>query len=318
MAALQGTTRQLKAQLDALTPQVEQRLRQPVAEAERQTSALASRVDGLATTLTRLTARVDELSARVDALSRQLRAASPGRPPAPVPPAPAPVVGAPPAASPPGTAVPVNPAGPGTAMPAAPGTATPVPTAPATAPPAPSPGSPATAMPAPGPTPAPPGPPGPLSAVPPPPAPARPATGTLQPQDVYQAAYLDFSKGSYALAIAGFREFLRRFPDHPLAGNAQYWIGEAHFSEARRLLDSGQADRAREELETAVQEFRRVVTTYPRSEKTPAALYREAMALLELKQPQLAQARLQYLVDNFPQAAEAPLAREQLAALRER
>ncbi|HXG16776.1 MAG TPA: hypothetical protein VNK50_11035, partial [Calidithermus sp.] len=48
VAALQGTTRQLKAQLDALTPQVEQRLREPVAEAERQTSALASRVDGLA------------------------------------------------------------------------------------------------------------------------------------------------------------------------------------------------------------------------------------------------------------------------------
>jgi hypothetical protein len=35
-----------------------------------------------------------------------------------------------------------------------------------------------------------------------------------------------------------------------------------------------------------------------------------------LKQPGVAQARLQYLVDNFPQAAEVSLAREQLADLK--
>ncbi|PYN93863.1 MAG: tol-pal system protein YbgF, partial [Candidatus Rokuibacteriota bacterium] len=50
----------------------------------------------------------------------------------------------------------------------------------------------------------------------------------------------------------------------------------------------------------------------------PAALYKEALALLELKQPQVAQARLQYLVDNFPQAEETPLARERLTVLKER
>jgi len=59
----------------------------------------------------------------------------------------------------------------------------------------------------------------------PPPVGSRPTTNTLQPQDIYQAAYLDFSKGSYALAIAGFREFLRRFPDQALAGAAQYRRG---------------------------------------------------------------------------------------------
>jgi TolA-binding protein len=42
------------------------------------------------------------------------------------------------------------------------------------------------------------------------------------------------------------------------------------------------------------------------------------MTLVELKQPAVAQARLQYLVDNFPQAAEAPLAREQLASMKDR
>jgi len=146
----------------------------------------------------------------------------------------------------------------------------------------------------------------------------RPATNALQPQDIYQAAYIDFSKGSYALAMAGFREFLRRFPDHPLAGNAQYWIGESHFSLARGHANAGQADRAAQELEQAVQELRKVVANYPRGEKAPTALYKEALALIELKQPGLAQQRLEYLVANFPQAEETPMARERLAAIKTR
>lgn len=144
---------------------------------------------------------------------------------------------------------------------------------------------------------------------------SRPSTGAIQPQDVYQTAYIDYSKGSYPLAIAGFREFLRRYPDHDLADNAQYWIGEAHFSVARGHVNANQADKAHEELERAVQEFRKVIANYPRGDKAPTALYKEALALVELKQPALAQSRLQYLIDNFPQAEEAPLARERLSAL---
>jgi tol-pal system protein YbgF len=157
------------------------------------------------------------------------------------------------------------------------------------------------------------------SAVPPsspapatPPPTARSTTGTPQPQDLYQAAYLDFSKGSYDLAITEFREFLRRYPEQELAGNAQYWIGEAYWSLARTQA----ADRATKALEQAVQEFRKVLANYPRSEKAPTALYKEALALIELKQPTLAQARLEYLIDNFPQAEETPLARERLASLK--
>ena len=150
----------------------------------------------------------------------------------------------------------------------------------------------------------------------PPPVGQRPATNALQPQDIYQAAYIDFSKGSYPLAMAGFREFLRRYPDHPLAGNAQYWIGEGYFSQARAAANAGQAERVGQELESAVQEFRKVLANYPRSEKAPTALYKEALALIDLKQPAVAQQRLEYLVANFPQAEETPLARERLNSLK--
>ena len=154
------------------------------------------------------------------------------------------------------------------------------------------------------------------------PAPAAPGTagaprssGGPTPEQAYQAAYLDFSKGNYPLAVAGFREFVRRHPDAALADQAQYWVGESLFSQARASLATGQTDKANRELEQAVQEFRRVSLNYPRGDKVPTALYKEALALLELKQTRLAQTRLQYLIDNFPQSEEAPLAKERLANL---
>jgi TolA-binding protein len=47
----------------------------------------------------------------------------------------------------------------------------------------------------------------------------------------------------------------------------------------------------------------------------PTAIYKEALALIELGQPALARSRLQYLLEHFPRSEEAPLARERLGAL---
>src|SRR5262249_14136092 len=83
--------------------------------------------------------------------------------------------------------------------------------------------------------PVPPSPPSPPSAsapVPRPTAPAAPgqAAGGPSAEESYQAAYLDFTRGRYELALTGFREFLRRYPDSPLADSAQYGIGESYYS----------------------------------------------------------------------------------------
>ena len=148
------------------------------------------------------------------------------------------------------------------------------------------------------------------------PQPAQPSAGGPSAQESYQAAYQDLSKSLYPLAVSGFREFLRRFPDSPLADSAQYSIGEAYFGMAH-AAGAGQADKAKEALEQAVKEFRKVVVNYPRGGKIPTALYKEALALAELKQTALARERLQYLLDHFPQSEEAPLAKERLAALKQ-
>jgi TolA-binding protein len=140
-----------------------------------------------------------------------------------------------------------------------------------------------------------------------------PGDGTAE--ESYKAAYLDFTKGNYTLAIAEFREFVRRYPDAAQIDAAQYWIGESYFSMGRAAASAGQTGKARDALEQSVQEFRKVFMNYPRGRQVPTALYKEALALVELKQMQVAKARLQYLVDNFPQSEEAPLARERLKNL---
>jgi len=283
VAAAQQAAQRAKSEAEtAALRAVDARLRAQGADGERDVTGLNRRLDGLATTLTELTARVDELTGRVDALGRQARGggASTATPstPSSAPPPGTPSSGIPPSGTPPSSTA----------------TARPVPASPPAAPTTPSP----------------------VTPTPPPPVGQRPATNALQPQDIYQAAYIDFSKGSYALAMAGFREFLRRFPDHALAGNAQYWIGESYLSQARAAANAGQSERVAQELESGVQEFRKVLANYPRSEKAPSALYKEALALIELKQPAVAQQRLEYLVANFPQAEETPLARERLSTLK--
>ena len=300
VAAQQAAQRARTEAEAAATRAVDARMRGQTAEEQRQLEALNRRLDGLTTSLTELTTRVDDLASRLEALNRQQRGAAPAAPRTATPSTETPPATPFPSATP--SAAPLTPpstAGPATARPVTPGPST---AAPSTA--GPSTAAPSTA--------------GPATSPPQVTAGARPSTNALQPQDIYQASYIDFSKGSYALAMAGFAEFIRRFPDHPLAGNAQYWIGESHFSIARGYANSGQTDKVAPEMELAVQEFRKVIANYPRGEKAPTALYKEALALLELKQPAVAQQRLEYLVSNFPQSEETPLARERLAALKTR
>ena len=141
------------------------------------------------------------------------------------------------------------------------------------------------------------------------------APGDSTAEESYKTAYLDFTKGNYTLAIAGIPGVRPALPGRRPGGRAQYWIGESYFSMGRAAASAGQAERAREALEQSVQEFRKVFVNYPRGPQVPTALYKEALALVELKQMKVAKARLQYLVDNFPQSEEAPLARERLKSL---
>ena len=108
---------------------------------------------------------------------------------------------------------------------------------------------------------------------------------------LYQSAYMDYTRGNYHLAIAGFEEFVRRYPETDLAEKAQYWIGESHFSLAQELQAREERGTAIREFERARQEFRNVLIKYPRGDRVPAALYKEALALLDPREREVVRLR---------------------------
>ncbi|MCZ6670796.1 MAG: tol-pal system protein YbgF [Acidobacteria bacterium] len=125
--------------------------------------------------------------------------------------------------------------------------------------------------------------------------------GAVNPEELYQNAYADYSKGNYLLAVLGFREYVRRFPDSELADNAQYWVGESYFS-------SG-------DYEKAILAFDELVSRFPNGDRLPTAYLKKGMSYLEENRTPRGVLDLQFLVRNFPTTDEARQAREQLRRL---
>ncbi|HLB25998.1 MAG TPA: tol-pal system protein YbgF, partial [Nitrospirota bacterium] len=127
---------------------------------------------------------------------------------------------------------------------------------------------------------------------------SRPPVPQGDPTQMYQAAYLDYTKGNYELALAGFREFLKAFPDAEFAGNAQYWTGESLYSLGR--------------YEEALAEFDRVLAGYPGSTKAPGAMLKKGFAYEALGKPREAKEAFQGVIKKFPESEAARLAEERL------
>jgi len=116
----------------------------------------------------------------------------------------------------------------------------------------------------------------------------------------YEAALAKFNAYNYREALADFMYLLQANPDHPLAGNCQYWIGESYFG-------MGQ-------YEKAVEAFEKVMD-FHRSPKHDVALYMAARAYLRLGDKERARTRLQQLISQFPRSRFAPRAQRMLRRL---
>jgi tol-pal system protein YbgF len=129
--------------------------------------------------------------------------------------------------------------------------------------------------------------------------PSSPAIQTLpSPEEVYKTALSDYTKGSYDLAISGFKTYLTFFPKTSLVPNAQYWLAESYYSKG--------------EYRQAIQEFAKVIKDYPDSTKVPSAMLKQGYAYLELGEAVPGQAILRELVNRFPRSREARLAQDRL------
>ena len=144
------------------------------------------------------------------------------------------------------------------------------------------------------------------TAAPPPPQPAMtevnvPAPTSDNPMEVYQAAYRDYQRGNYDLALAGFHDFLAKYPNSELSSNAEYWIGESLYSQKK--------------YSEAIEQFNGVVNKYPKSDKAPGALLKKGYAYLALNDRPRAIVQFQYVVHEYPSSREAALAKDRLKQL---
>jgi tol-pal system protein YbgF len=121
------------------------------------------------------------------------------------------------------------------------------------------------------------------------------------PGELYDAALQALRRGSVGTARAGFEEFLRTAPQHRLAPEAQYNIGQS-YEQGRDAAG-------------AVTAYGRVVELYPTSSRAPAALLR--IGRLELARGNRTEARTRFnaIVQRYPRAPEATEARTELQRL---
>jgi tol-pal system protein YbgF len=114
------------------------------------------------------------------------------------------------------------------------------------------------------------------------------------PREEYKRYYTALASGNHAYAIAGFRNFVERFPNHDHADNAQYWLGEAFYDQKR--------------YSSAIEEFRKVVERYPGQNKVPDALLKLGYCYGALGKDDKAQSALNKVVKMYPKTNPAKLA----------
>jgi tol-pal system protein YbgF len=120
----------------------------------------------------------------------------------------------------------------------------------------------------------------------------------LGQDQLYNTAYLDFTRGKYDVAVTEFRQYVQRFPTSDNADNAQYWIGECYYSQGR--------------YQDAEKEFRQVLTAYPDGNKAPSAAYKLALVYLAEKRKPEARNQFKRVVQQYSGSNEAKLAQARL------
>lgn len=120
------------------------------------------------------------------------------------------------------------------------------------------------------------------------------------PDQMFDLSLQQFRRGSLKTARLGFREFLRFFPTHERAPDALFYVGETFAGES---ADSSAAV------------YQQVVKTFPTSSRAPAALYK--LGLLAEQRGDKATARTYYrrVATTYPRSDEANLARDKLQRL---
>lgn len=108
------------------------------------------------------------------------------------------------------------------------------------------------------------------------------------PARLYDKAFSFLQVNDYASAQATFEDFIDQYPDHSLAPNSKFWIGETHYE--------------RQDYASASQAFARAFKDHPDGQKAPDTLLKLAMSLKAQDMSNEACLTLDELAKRFPNA----------------
>jgi tol-pal system protein YbgF len=120
---------------------------------------------------------------------------------------------------------------------------------------------------------------------------------STNPKELYETAYGYLLQRDYGAAQAAFDDFLAKYPNDSLSGNAQYWLGETHF--------------VRGQYKAAAGAFLKGYQTFAQSAKAPDSLLKLAMSLDRLGQKDAACSSYAELSSKFPNAPQSVKSRAQ-------
>lgn len=115
------------------------------------------------------------------------------------------------------------------------------------------------------------------------------------PASLYEGAFSQLKNGNYVKAQGELEGFLKSFPDHPLAANATYWLGECHYAQGHH--------------DKAARIFAESYKKYPKGPKVADSLLKMGMSLGGLGKTKEACVTLQQLKKEFPSGQATVLRR---------
>lgn len=124
---------------------------------------------------------------------------------------------------------------------------------------------------------------------------SKTAVVTPEEKKAYQEAYALIKAKKFDESVVKFYEFIEKYPNSSLAGNAYYWLGEVYL-----VLPK---------LEQARQAFSIVIQAYPDHSKAADSLFKLGVAYDRLQNPTESQKYLTEVQKRFPDSTAAKLAK---------
>jgi tol-pal system protein YbgF len=126
----------------------------------------------------------------------------------------------------------------------------------------------------------------------------KPKPTVKTPEMRYQEALDLLNGGKFKEAREAFESFLEAYPSMELSDNAQFWLAESYYREKN--------------FEDAILAYERLIKKFPKSDKVPGAMLKQAYAFRELGDRNTTQVILKTLKSRFPDSREAEIADKEL------